>query len=204
LADLPSLGTTTHSGTTHSTSARPVAAPAAEGGLPSWLLPLVVLALLAGLAYWFLSGPAEQPAAAPVASAPAPAPIERREAPAVKEAPPIVPKEAMAALPDPAKLSIDLGSLFTHATEYLTGVKDAVTADAALPKLKDLVTQVDGYKALWDKLPDVGKASVAKVSTDHIDGLKALVDKVLGIAGVGDILRPILESLIAKLGAFKM
>jgi hypothetical protein len=123
--------------------------------------------------------------------------------PAAKEAPPVV-KEAMAALPNPAKLSTDLGSLFTHATEYLTGVKDAATANEALPKLKDLDTQADGYKALSDKLPDAAKASVAKVVSDHLGAFKDLVNKVLGIDGVGDILRPILESLIDKLAAFKV
>jgi hypothetical protein len=202
LADLPSIGTP-------SAPSRPVAASAAvSSGLPSWLLPLVGLALLAGLAYWFLSGPAEQPAPAPAPAGPAPT-VAQREAmairnapPAAKEAPPVV-KEAMAALPDPAKLSTDLGSLFTHATEYLTGVKDAATANAALPKLKDLDTQADGYKALWDKLPDAAKASVAKVVSDHLGALKELAGKVLAIGGVGDILRPVLDALIAKLTEFK-
>jgi hypothetical protein len=198
LADLPSFGSTT---------TRPVAAPtAADSGLPSWLLPLVGLAVLAGLAYWFLSGPAEAPAPAPAAPMPT---VAQREAmaiknapPAAKEAPPVV-KEAMAGLPDPAKLSTDLGSLFTRASEYLAGVKDADTAKEALPKLKELDSQADGYKTLWDKLPDAAKASVAKMVSDHLGALKDLAGKVLAIGGVGDILKPILDALIAKLSEFK-
>ena len=184
-------------------------------GLPSWLLPLVGLGLLAGLAYWFVAAPAEQPAPAPVAGTPPPAnrgplPESKGESAAFKKAPPIitetapVAKEAMAALPDATKLGTDLGSVFTSATQYLTGVKDAATAETAVPKLKDLVTQLEGYKGLWDKLPDVGKASVAKVVTDHIGPLKELVNKVLAIAGVGDKLKPILETLIAKLSEYKV
>jgi hypothetical protein len=208
LADIPGLAGA-------ATAPRAVSAPAAaeSSGLPSWLLPLVGLGLLGALACWFLGQPAGEPALepalepAPVAAPPAgitkaPLPMEKREVPVAKEAPAVA-KEALAALPDATKLGADLGSVFTSATQYLTGVKDVATAETALPKLKDLVTQIDGYKSLWDKLPDVGKASVAKVVTDHIGSLQELVDKVLGINGVGDKLKPILEALLAKLAAFK-
>ena len=173
------------------------------------------MGLLGGLAYWFVTGPAPQPAPAPAAATPppsneGPAPAAKGESAAFKKALPIsadtppVAKEATAALPDATKLGSDLGSVFTSATQSLTGVKDAATAETALPKLKDLVTQLEGYKGLWDKLPDAGKATVARIVTDHIGPLKELVNKVLAIAGAGDKLKPILETLIAKLSEYKV
>lgn len=204
LADLPGFGAT-------------ASAPGAvEGtGLPNWLAPLVGLALLAGLVYWFMNAPSEEPAA-PTAGAPStagrgPMPsMGGRGGPASKkgmmpptEAPPVA-KEAAAALPDAAKLVTDLGGVFTNATQYLTDVKDAATADTALPKLKDVLTQVEGYKTLWDKLPDAGKATVTKVVTDHLGTLTELVNKVLAIPGIGDKLKPILDALLAALSGFKV
>jgi hypothetical protein len=84
----------------------------------------------------------------------------------------------------------------------LGDVKDAATADTTLPKISDLVPKVDSLKTLWDKLPESGKATVAKVTTDHLSTLKELVNKVLAIAGVSDKFKTTVNGLITTLGAF--
>ena len=111
-------------------------------------------------------------------------------------------KVATPALPEAAKLGTDLGAIYTSLTDLLGGVKDVPTAEAAVPKLKDLTPKIDGLRALWDKLPDAGKAVVAKVTTDQLAKLKELVAKVLAIAGVSDKLKPVADTLIDKLASF--
>jgi Bacterial protein of unknown function (DUF937) len=198
LANIPGFSTTTAT-----TAPRPAASttPVESSGLPSWLLPLVGLGLLGALAWYFFG--TGQPAVdeKPV---PEPAPVVRREEPkpAVE---PVVPKAELPALPDPAKVGTDLGSIYTSLTDLLGGIKDVPTAEAAVSKLTtDLTPRIDGLQALWDKLPDLGKSTVAKVTTDHLATLKELVAKVLAIAGVSDKIKPVVDTLIDKLAAFSV
>jgi hypothetical protein len=72
---------------------------------------------------------------------------------------------------DVTKLSTDLTGNFKSLTETMTGIKDAASATAALPKLTELSGKLDDMKALVDKLPaaekgkitDLIKPSLAKV-----------------------------------------
>ena len=194
LANLPGLTTTA--------SPAAATAPAESSGLPGWLLPLVGLCLLAAVAWYFFGNqPAEvKPGAEP-------------EVP-VKEAPVLVTKEELKAmpehvvpkldLPDPTKIGTDLTSVFTSLTGILGGVKDVPTAETAAPKLTDLPPKIDGLKTLWDKLPESGKAAIGKIVADHLGTLKDLVAKVLAIPGVSDKLKPVLDLLVAKLSSFQM
>jgi hypothetical protein len=199
LAGIPGLGGAVG-------AARAAAAPAQEGasGLPPWLLPVAGLVLLAGIAWYFMGQPTQEPA--PAEGGARPAAIASPD-PTIRAAAKIAAKGVEAAgavLPDPTKLVTDLNSIFTSATEDLKDVKDVATADTALPKLTELSSKIEGIKALWDKLPEAGKATVAKVVTDHLATFKDLVDKVLGISGVGDKLKPILDTIVTKLSGFKV
>jgi hypothetical protein len=171
------------------------AAPAAETGMPGWLLPLVGLCLLGALAWYFLSGP---PAAEEKQDAGATTLIKRDSAP---KSQPAVPKVDLS-LPDVTKFSTDLGGIYTSLTTLLGDVKDAPSAETALPKLTDLVPKVDGLKALWDKVPDAGRATIAKVTADHLPTLKELLAKVLAIAGVSDKFKDTVNGMITTLGLF--
>ncbi len=132
--------------------------------------------------------------------APAPKP-----APGPKVEPTVTPKivetlKVDVALPE-AKLGTDLAGAYMSLTDVLAGVKDAPTADAALPELTDWTTKLDGYKAIWDKLNYTGKASVTKVTTDHLGKLKDLVANVLKIGGLSDQFKEVVNGLIARLAA---
>ena len=197
LANIPGFATAT-------TAPRPVAstAPAESSGLPGWLLPLVGLALLGALAWYFFGN--QRAEVKPVAEAP----VVVKEAPVVvrKEEPKPVPElvvpKVEASLPDPTRLSTDLTSIFTSLTDILSGVKDVPTAETAAPKLTDLTPKLDSLKSLWDKMPDAGKSTVSKIAVDHLGNLKELVAKVLAIPGVGEYLKPVLDTILAKLSAF--
>jgi hypothetical protein len=192
LADIPGLGAV-------SAAPRAVSGPAAaEGGLPSWLLPLVGLGLLGLIAWWFLGQPTEPTIVNPPGAAPTAAPAGR---PVVPKAEPVAPKAALE-LPDPAKLGTDLNGVYTTLMDVLGGVKDAGTAGTAVSKLAEMGPKLDGLKSLWEKLPEAGRTAVAKVTTDHLAKLKELVAKVLALPGVGEKLKPVLDAIVAQLATF--
>lgn len=197
LANIPGFATAT-------TAPRPVAstASAESSGLPAWLLPLVGLGLLGALAWYFFGNPPAEVkpvAEAPVAVKEAPVVVQKEEPKPVPE--PVVPKVEVS-LPDPTKLSTDLTTVFTSLTDILDGVKDVPTAETAAPKLTDLTPKLDGLKTLWDKVPDAGKSAISKIAVDHLGKLKELVAKVLAIPGVSEKLKPVLDTILAKLSAF--
>jgi hypothetical protein len=196
LADIP--------GFTGASASRAASTPAAAEtpGLPSWLLPLAALAVLAALAWWFFGRPAEEPAGPGPG---APVVVSKERSGVDTNRPPTAARETKGlsdALPDSTKLGGDLGAIYTSLTDLLTGIKDVPSAEAALPKLTDLGPKVEAMKALWDKLGDTGKSTVAKVTTDHLTKLKELVSKILALPGVSEKLKPVVDGLVTKLAAF--
>ena len=173
--------------------ARAVAPPPASG-LPAWLLPVAAIALLGLLGWYFLSPqpePAPEPEVKPAAAKPEPTPsVKSVDMPKVEP------------IPDAGKLAEDLTGIFNTATDSLTGVKDAATAEAAVPKLSDLFPKIDQLKSLWDKVPAGAKTPLVAGLTGTFDKLKDLIAKVLALPGVAEKLKTTTDTLTSKLAAF--
>ena len=103
--------------------------------------------------------------------------------------------------PDVAAMGKDLTGMFSSATTGLEGITDAESAKAALPKLTEVGTKVDGLTTLMDKVPDAGKGALSKIVGDNLGKLQALVEKVTALPGVGDIIKPVIDPIMEKLGA---
>ncbi|MBL8824082.1 MAG: DUF937 domain-containing protein [Planctomycetia bacterium] len=99
------------------------------------------------------------------------------------------------------QMTDSINNLFKTATTSLEEIKDAATAEAAIPKLKELSNNAEDMKKLFGLLPDAGKATIKTLLSTGIEKLKALVDKVLAIPGVGEKLKPVVDGLMAKLTA---
>jgi hypothetical protein len=85
-------------------------------------------------------------------------------------------------------------------TDTLGGIKDPATAEAALPKLKELSSKVDGIKGAFDALPASGKATIAKIAQGSLGTIKELVNKVNESAGPAkEKIAPILKAIVEKL-----
>jgi hypothetical protein len=179
LADIPGLADTA------------AAASGAAGSLAKWLIPLAALGLI-GLLLWSLFGgkTTEEPVAP--AGGPVAAPVP----------PPYTPDTVKVEVPDIDVVSKDMTNFFTSTTEALSGIKDEATAESALPKLRDLKGNLDGIKALWDKLASDGKATITRLVTSKLDALKELVAKVEAIPGVGPKIKPVLDPIVDGLAAF--
>ncbi|KQW34429.1 MULTISPECIES: DUF937 domain-containing protein [unclassified Ensifer] len=83
----------------------------------------------------------------------------------------------------------------------LTGVTDAASATAALPKLEDVSSQLDKVSGVAGQLSAGQKAALTALITPIMPTLNGLFDKVLAIPGVSDILKPTIDALKTKLTA---
>ncbi|NMN71349.1 DUF937 domain-containing protein [Rhizobium sp. 57MFTsu3.2] len=83
----------------------------------------------------------------------------------------------------------------------LTGITDAASANAALPKLQDAGNQLDKVSAVLGQLSAGQRAALTALVSPLIPTLNGLFDKVLAIPGVSEILKPTIDTLKTKLAA---
>jgi hypothetical protein len=160
------------------------APPAPKSNWMTWLIPLLALAALA----WYFLGNQR------TAEAPAPAPATTTTAPATPAAP-------TAIMVDGVDVTKTIGSTMDALKSALGGITDAATATAALPKLTEGVTQIDTLTGLVGKLSAEQKTIVAGLIAAAMPTINEVADKVLAIPGVGDIAKPTIDSIRAKLDA---
>ena len=169
-------------------AAAPVAhaAPASSGGgLPSWLLPLVLG--LAGLyllsSYGCNQAPMVEKVSPPPAKTEAPAAAPKAEAPAATQ--------------------VDVVGLASKALSGLTGslgtIKDEATAKAAIPALTDTAKQIEAVKAAAGLLTGDARKPLTMLVGGALPGILAAVEKATGIPGAGAMLKPIVEPMVANL-----
>lgn len=173
--------------------ARQAATAAAQaGGLPGWLVPALVLAALA-VGYFLFNKPKnEKPV--PVGGGERAAAVDRA-ADQVQEAV----EQAVETATEVSPAITELTGIFTTLTETLGGVTDAASAEAVLPKLKELAPALDGVQQAAAALPEAGKKSIVALIADKLGGLKTLVETAMALPGVKEILEPVVVPMIEAL-----
>jgi hypothetical protein len=81
----------------------------------------------------------------------------------------------------------------------LAGINSPASAHAALPKLQQVAAQLDKVHDMAGQLPAEQRKLVSGLVTPAMPSLNQLFDKALAIPGVSDELKPVIESLKAKL-----
>lgn len=98
---------------------------------------------------------------------------------------------------------IDVGKQLTDTLTNLqaavTGITDAPSAQAALPKLQAAEGEIDKVAATIGQLSAEQKTALAGMLKPMMSTLNGLFDKILAIPGVSDVLKPTVDSLRAKL-----
>jgi hypothetical protein len=87
----------------------------------------------------------------------------------------------------------------TNLRTTLAGITDAASAQAALPKLREVTTQIDKVDGLVGQLSGEQRKALAGLVNPLMPSLNQLFDKVLAIPGVSEVLKPTIEALRAKL-----
>ncbi len=86
-----------------------------------------------------------------------------------------------------------------EATKLLGGITDLESAKAALPKLGDLDSNLGDMIAKVAKLSPESKQSLTGLVKGAMPALEGAIGKVTSMQGVGDTLKPALDSMMAKL-----
>jgi alkylated DNA nucleotide flippase Atl1 len=98
---------------------------------------------------------------------------------------------------------IDLGKQATDSLNSLrttlTGVTDATSAQAALPKLREATAQIDKVSGMLGQMSDTQRKVLAGLVSPMMSTLNQLFDRVLAIPGVAEVIKPTIDTLKAKL-----
>ena len=89
-----------------------------------------------------------------------------------------------------AHMTGQVADFFRAATDTFTGIKDAVSAEAAAPQLRELSTRLDALRVGLNQLP-----------TDARAKLMPIIEAAMATPVVGDTLKPFVDDLRSKLNA---
>jgi hypothetical protein len=152
----------------------------------AWLLPLLALGALGILLLRWMGGPASTTASPPVVTPP-------RTTTSVMPAP---------IVSTVSRLSTDLSSFFSKATDALSDIKDSATAEAAIPKIRDLDSTLDSLKTTYTNLTTTDQSTIASIVSPLRSKLQTVIDRVMAMPGVAEKLHPVIDPLVDKLNAF--
>jgi hypothetical protein len=95
------------------------------------------------------------------------------------------------------QINSSVGSIRT----LLPGITDAASAEAALPKLRETTAQLNEVSSRATQLSPEGKSALIKLIVAATPTINQMCDKVLATPGAGDIAKPAIDELRAKLDA---
>lgn len=185
LADIPEAGEIRKPtyATTHTREREPVAARSPL----SWLVP-AALALLGGFFLWqFLSRPRVNP---PVAEATAPTADE------VKVMKPVLPEVDV---PNLGSVRDDLGGLFKSLDTTFTDIRDASSAERAMPALRELNTKIDSMNQLFSRLPEASRTTLRPALEEQVKVATEKANTVSSIEGIGADIKSLIQEIVAKI-----
>jgi Bacterial protein of unknown function (DUF937) len=81
----------------------------------------------------------------------------------------------------------------------LTGVTDEASAKTALPKLQDMLAQLDKTKTTAAALPAEARHPLVVMISGIMPGVADMITKALAIPGVSGVLKPVLDQISASL-----
>jgi hypothetical protein len=149
---------------------------ATTSAVPRWLYWVLPLLVVLGLLWYMMGNQAPE---------------------TVAVTPPAAPSVVIGDMDVGKLISDNLTSLKTS----LESVTDAASATNALPKLQEVDSQLAKIASALAQASTEQKSAVKGLLDPALAALNPLIDKVLAIPGVGDILRPTVEALKAKLAA---
>jgi hypothetical protein len=153
------------------------AAPAQSGGWMKWALGALALAALAWLGTQFF-GRAPEPA---IATAPA------------------VTTATSALVVDGVDIGASIQGVLGNLTTTLAGVTDTASATAAVQALTEADTTLGGLESAVSSLSGEGKTAFQALITGALPALQSTIDGLLGDSAISGILKPTLDSILARM-----
>ena len=83
----------------------------------------------------------------------------------------------------------------------LGSITDVKSARAAVPAIKQATQQLGDFTTKLDQIPKSEIPAISSVVSATIPRIKAIIDKLDAIPGVGEVLQPVIKDLVEQLGA---
>jgi hypothetical protein len=102
---------------------------------------------------------------------------------------------------DVTRLGDDFTRNFKSMDEALTSIKDAASAEAVLPKLREFRDKLDSMKALVGKLPEAGKAQFTQMLKTDFGKLQDQLINLMWIPGVASKIKTVVGDITDKMAS---
>ena len=99
-----------------------------------------------------------------------------------------------------AGLTGQVNDFFRSATDTFAGIKDAASAEAAVPKLRELSTRLDSMRVRWTAAAEA-RASLVALVKDLSAKLMPSIDSLVAVPAIADKLKPLIDELRRKLNS---
>jgi hypothetical protein len=94
-----------------------------------------------------------------------------------------------------------LTSFFKSATDTFSHITDPASAEAALPKLRDLNTNLDTIKTAVNSLPSDVKGQATTLLSDSFSKIKPTIDRLISNPGIADKIKPVVDEIVGKINS---
>lgn len=99
----------------------------------------------------------------------------------------------------------DIGKLLASTIEdtrgAVSGIRDGTSAQAALPRIQQVATQLDTINGMAAKAPPDIRRAVASYLAPQTGMLKTVIGNAMALAGVSAVLKPTLDQVVSKFDA---
>jgi len=89
--------------------------------------------------------------------------------------------------------------MFGGATDTLSGITDAASAEAALPALEGVGESLGGISGMIDQVPEAARGPLNAIISNGVSALQPLIESASAIPGVGAIIEPIVGPIMETL-----
>jgi hypothetical protein len=183
----------------HASTPRPERTARGETGVPNWVYWLLPLLVLGGLLWYLLSRPLEEQQAQRETPPPARTQQERQTTGQATTGQAPQTTVGQSVVVGGVDVKNALGDSLADVRISLQGVTDAGSAQAVLPKLEAAKTQIDKVSGLVGQLSDDQRKVVAVIIATAMPLINQQTDRVMGIPGVGDVLKPTIGPMKTRL-----
>ncbi len=176
----------------YGTARNKVTEPVTAKSPAAWLIP-AALALLGGFFLWhFLSGPKANQVAAEKSAAPV-RDLTSHEVTAMK---PVLPDSID--VPNLDSVRGNLGNLFKSLNTSLADVKDAASAERALPALEELNTKIDSASQILARLPAASTRALRPLIEQQLKDTTEKAKALSSIDGISARFKTLLQQIVDK------
>ena len=99
-------------------------------------------------------------------------------------------------------VGMELISVFEGMADALGSIKDAESAEAAVPALEEVSASLDSLTGLAGQLPEGSVGGISEMVGSAVSGIDGLMRKLNAEPGVGEAIDPVITEIKEKLAAF--